>query len=198
MAKFGVGQPVRRVEDQRFLTGQGRYVDDIVLPGMAHACNVLSPHAHAKIKKVDIVKAKAAPGVLLVLTGADVVAEKIGALTSHLMPEDFGAPKGHRTFQPLLVSDRVRHVGDRVAFVVAETLTEARDAAELVEVDYEPLPALVNIEDAAKPDAVKVDVPVRYVGFDIPNEFVVGYGLDYAERYRDLPFIGTLDPKVYA
>ena len=101
MAKFGVGQPVRRVEDQRFLTGQGRYVDDIVLPGMLHACNVLSPHAHAKIKKIDVAKAKAAPGVLLVLTGADVVAEKIGALTSHLMPEDFGAPKGHRTFQPL-------------------------------------------------------------------------------------------------
>ena len=94
--------------------------------------------------------------MLLVLTGADAVADKLGALTSHLMPEDFGAPKGHRTFQPLLVADRVRHVGDRVAFVVAETLTQARDAAELVEVDYEPLPALVNIEDAAKPDAPKV------------------------------------------
>src|SRR4029079_5377379 len=141
---------------QRFLTGQGRYVDDIVLPGMLHACNVLSPHAHAKIKKIDVSKAKAAPGVLLVLTGADVVKEKIGGLTSHLMPEDFGAPKGHRTFQPLIVSDRVRHVGDRVAFIVAETLAQARDAAELVEVDYEPLKAVVNIEDAAKPDAVKV------------------------------------------
>jgi len=90
MAKFGVGQPVRRVEDQRFLTGQGRYVDDIVLPGMLHACNVLSPHAHAKIKKVDVSKAKAAPGVLLVLTGADIVAEKIGALTSAFI--DPGTP----------------------------------------------------------------------------------------------------------
>lgn len=156
MAKFGIGQAVRRVEDQRFLTGQGRYVDDIVLSGMVHGANVLSPHAHAKIRKVDTTKAKAAPGVLLVLTGADVAAETIGALTSHLMPEDFGAPKGHRTFQPLIVSDRVRHVGDRVAFVVAETLAQARDAAELVEVDYEPLKALVNIEDAAKPDAMKV------------------------------------------
>jgi len=101
-------------------------------------------------------KAKAAPGVLLVLTGADVGADKVGAMTAHLMPEDFGAPKGHRTFQPLLLSDRVRHVGDRVAFVVAETLAQARDAAELVAVDYEPLPAVVNIEDAAKPDALKV------------------------------------------
>src|SRR6185503_15825070 len=101
---------------------------------------------HAKIKKIDVSKAKAAPGVLLVLTGADATAEKVGAMTAHLMPEDFGAPKGHRTFQPLLVGDRVRHVGDRIAFVVAETLAQARDAAELVEVDYEPLPAVVNIE----------------------------------------------------
>jgi carbon-monoxide dehydrogenase large subunit len=156
MAKFGIGQPVRRVEDQRFLTGQGRYVDDMALPNMAHGVNVLSPHAHAKIKSIDIAKAKAAPGVLAVLTGADAAADKLGAMTAHLMPEDFGAPKGHRTFQPLLVTDRVRHVGDRVAFVVAETLAQARDAAELVEVDYEPLPAVVNIEDAAKPDAPKV------------------------------------------
>src|ERR1700760_1383522 len=156
MAKFGIGQAVRRVEDQRFLTGQGRYVDDMALPNMAHGVNVLSPHAHARIKKIDTSKAKAAPGVLVVLTGAEVTADKLGAMTAHLMPEDFGAPKGHRTFQPLLVSDRVRHVGDRVAFVVAETLAQARDAAELVEVDYEPLPAVVNIEDAAKPDAPKV------------------------------------------
>jgi aerobic carbon-monoxide dehydrogenase large subunit len=156
MAKFGIGQPVRRVEDNRFLKGQGHYVDDVVLPNMAHGVNVLSPHAHAKIKKIDTSKAKAAPGVLAVFTGADVTADKLGAITAALMPEDFGAPKGHRTFQPLLVSDRVRHVGDRVAFVVAETLAQARDASELVEVDYEPLPAVINIEDAAKPDAPKV------------------------------------------
>src|SRR5689334_12370448 len=156
MAKFGVGQAVRRVEDQRFLTGQGRYVDDIVLPAMCHGVNVLSPHAHGRIKRIDVSKAKAAPGVLLVLTGADVQAEKLGAMTAHLMPEDFGAPKGHRTFQPLLVSDKVRYVGDRVAFIVAETLDQARDAAELVSVDYEPLPAVVNLEDAAKDGASKV------------------------------------------
>jgi carbon-monoxide dehydrogenase large subunit len=156
MAKFGIGQAVRRVEDQRFLTGQGRYVDDIVLPAMVHGVTVLSPHAHARIKRVDVSKAKAAPGVLAVLTGADAAAEKLGAMTAHLMPEDFGAPKGHRTFQPLLVSDRVRFVGDRVAFVVAETQSQARDAAELIAVDYEPLKAVVNIEDAAKPDAIKV------------------------------------------
>ncbi len=101
MAKFGIGQPVRRVEDQRFLTGKGRYVDDIVLPGMCFGVNVLSPHAHASIKKVDVSKAKTAPGVLAVLTGADVAADKLDGMTAHLMPEDFGAPKGHRTFLPL-------------------------------------------------------------------------------------------------
>jgi carbon-monoxide dehydrogenase large subunit len=156
MAKFGIGQAVRRVEDQRFLTGQGRYVDDIVLPAMAHGVIVLSPHAHARIKRVDVSKAKAAPGVLLVLTGADFVAEKLGSMTAHLMPEDFGAPKGHRTLQPLLCNDRVRCVGDRVAFIVAETQALARDAVEQIQVEYEQLPVLVNIEDAVREGAPKV------------------------------------------
>ncbi len=167
MAKFGIGQAVRRVEDQRFLLGQGRYVDDIRLPGECHGVTVLSPHGHARIKRVDVSKAKAAPGVLCVLTGADVVAETLGAMTSHLMPEDFGAPKGHRTFLPMLVADTVRCIGDRVAFVVAETLAQARDAAELVAVDYEPLPAVTNLEDAAKEGAPKVweDNPNGNVAF---------------------------------
>jgi carbon-monoxide dehydrogenase large subunit len=167
MAKFGIGQAVRRVEDQRFIRGQGRYVDDIGLPGECHGVTLLSPHAHARIKIVDVSKAKAAPGVLWVLTGADAAAEKLGAMTAHLMPEDFGAPKGHRTFQPLLVSDKVRFVGDRVAFVVAETLAAARDAADSIVVDYEPLPAVTNLEDAAKEDAPKVweDNPNGNVAF---------------------------------
>src|SRR5262249_27028709 len=167
MAKFGIGQAVRRVEDQRFLQGLGRYVDDIALPGMCHGVTVLSPHAHARIKRVDTAKATAAPGVLAVLTGADAVADRLGSSTAHLMPEDFGAPKGHRTFQPVLVADKVRFVGDRVAFVVAETLSQARDAAELIEIDYEPLPALVDLEEAAKDGATKVwdDCPQGNTGF---------------------------------
>jgi len=156
MAKFGIGQAVRRVEDQRFLTGAGRYIDDLNLPGQAFAVTVLSPHAHARITRIDVAKAKAAPGVLAVLTGADALADKLGSLTAHLMPEDVGAPKGHRTFQPLLVADLVRFAGDRVAYVVAETAAQARDAAELVEVEYEPLPPVVDLEDAVKPDAPKV------------------------------------------
>ena len=167
MAKFGIGQAVRRVEDQRFLLGKGQYVDDISLPGECHGVLVLSPHAHARIKRIDVSKAKAAPGVLCVLTGADAKAEELGSFTSHLMPEDVGAPKGYRTFQPLLVGDMVRFVGDRVAFVVAETLTQARDAAELVAVEYEVLPAVIELEDAAKENAPKVwdDNPQGNVGF---------------------------------
>src|SRR5262245_8570854 len=130
MIKFGIGQAVRRVEDRRFLTGQGRYVDDIILPGMCHGVNVLSPHAHARIKHVDTSKAKAAPGVLLILTGADVKHDQLGAFTAAMMPEDLGAPKGHRIYQQLPQSDKARFVGDRIAFVVAETLAQARDAAE--------------------------------------------------------------------
>ena len=169
MIKFGIGQAVRRVEDRRFLTGQGRYVDDITLPSICHGVNALSPHAHAHIKKVDASKAKAAPGVLLVLTGADVRHDQLGGFTAAMMPEDLGAPKGHRIYQQLLQSDKARFVGDRIAFVVAETLAQARDAAELVEVDYESLPAVALLEDAAKDGAPKVwdDNPNGNVAFQL-------------------------------
>jgi carbon-monoxide dehydrogenase large subunit len=167
MAKFGIGQAVRRVEDARFLTGAGRYVDDIVLPGMCHGVVLLSPHAHARIKKIDTSKAKSAPGVLLVLTGADAAADKLGAYTSAMMPEDIGAPKGHRIFQQVLQAEKVRFVGDRVAFVVAETQAQARDAAEMIDIDYETLPAVALLEDAAKDGAPKVwdDNPNGNVAF---------------------------------
>jgi carbon-monoxide dehydrogenase large subunit len=167
MHKFGIGQAVRRVEDQRFLTGHGRYVDDIRLPGQCYGATVLSPHAHARIKRVDASKARAAPGVLSVLTGADAAADHLGGFTAGLMPEDVGAPKGHRTYQPVLAAERVRFVGDRVAFVVAETPLQARDAAELVEVDYEALPAVTHLDDAAREGAPKVwdDCPAGNVAF---------------------------------
>ncbi len=150
--KFGIGQPVPRVEDPRFITGRGRYVDDVELPRQCHGVLVMSPHAHARIKRIDTAKAKAAPGVLAVLTGADVLADQLGGLAPP-MPEDMGGPKGFRTLRAILVTDKVRAVGDRVAFVVAETLSQARDAAELIEVEYEPLPAVTEVEDAVKPGA---------------------------------------------
>jgi carbon-monoxide dehydrogenase large subunit len=156
MNRFGIGQPVRRVEDQRFLTGRSRYVDDIELARQVYAVVLMSPHAHARIRAIDTKAASAAPGVLLVLTGADMKSEKLGGLPPAFMPEDMGGPKGYRTSRPLLAADRVRHVGDRVAFVVAQTVDQARSAAELIEVDYEPLPAVVNIEDAVKEGAPRV------------------------------------------
>jgi carbon-monoxide dehydrogenase large subunit len=156
MAQFGIGQPVPRTEDPRLLTGRGRYADDVTLPNQAYGVVVRSPHAHARIRKVDASKARAAPGVLLVLTGEDVVRDGLGGLHAEAMPEDMGGPKSHRPLHPVLVADKVRHVGDRVAFVVAETLAEARDAAELVSVDYEPLPSVTALEDALKPGAPKV------------------------------------------
>jgi aerobic carbon-monoxide dehydrogenase large subunit len=150
--KFGIGQPVPRVEDPRFITGRGRYVDDIELPHQCYGVVVMSPHAHARIKRVDTAKAKAAEGVLAVLTGADVVADKLGSLAPP-MPEDMGGPKGFRSLRPILIADKVRAVGERVAFVVAETVEQARNAAELIEIEYEPLPAAITVEDAVKSGA---------------------------------------------
>ena len=155
MNKFGVGQPVPRVEDPRFITGRGRYVDDFELPQQCYGVAVMSPHAHARIKRVDAAKANAAPGVLTVLTGADVAADKLGGLAPP-MPEDMGGPKGFRTLRAILEGQKVRAVGDRVAFVVAETYAQARDATELIEVEYEPLPAVIGVEDAVKPGAPAV------------------------------------------
>ncbi len=153
---YGISQPVRRVEDARFLTGRGSFVDDIQPAGLSHACIVLSPHAHARIRRIDATAARQAPGVLCVLTGEDVKTEGLGGLPPNFMPEDIGGPKGLRTRRPILAVDKVRCVGDRVAMVVAETLAQARDAAELVDVDYEPLPAVVDIEDAVEPGAPPV------------------------------------------
>ena len=156
MNSFGIGQPVRRVEDRRFLIGRARYVDDIDLPRQAYGALCLSPHPHARIRRVDVSRAFEVPGVLCALTGADAVRERLGGIPPNAMPEDMGGPKGYRTFRPLLPADKVRHVGERVAFVVAETAEQAREAAELVEVDYEPLPAAVTVEDAVKDGAAKI------------------------------------------
>jgi carbon-monoxide dehydrogenase large subunit len=156
MSRFGIGQPVRRVEDQRFLTGRSRYVDDLQLPHMLHGAVVVSPHAHARIRGIRTQEALELAGVVCVLTGDDVKKEGLGGIPPHFMPEDMGGPKGYRTFRPLLEAAKARYVGDRIAFVVAQTPEQARIAAELVEVDYEPLPAVVSVEDAAKEGAPRV------------------------------------------
>src|SRR5436309_4385488 len=130
MGEFALGQPVARFEDPRLLRGGGRYVDDMVLPRMTFGHVLRSPHAHAKIRSIDVTAAKAAPGVLAVLTGADWRASGWGDLPvpGGLKRRDGSAM--YRPRYPALVSDRVRWVGDYVAFVVAETFHQAADAAE--------------------------------------------------------------------
>ncbi|HEY2532052.1 MAG TPA: xanthine dehydrogenase family protein molybdopterin-binding subunit [Xanthobacteraceae bacterium] len=155
MNKFGIGQPVPRLEDPRFITGRGRFVDDIELPHQCYGVVVMSPHAHARIKRLDTTKASGADGVLAVLTGADAVADGLGGLVPP-MPEDMGGPKGFRTPRAILEAHKVRAVGDRVAFVVAETQLAARNAAELIDIEYEPLPAVIAADDAVKPGAPAV------------------------------------------
>ncbi len=156
MSKFGIGQAVRRVEDQRFTTGSGQFVADLALPLQCYGVAVLAPHAHAIIKRVDATAAKSAPGVLCVLTGADAEPDKVGGIPPFFMPDAWGGPPGFPTTRPVLLADRVRCIGDRVAFVVAETEAQARDAAELVEIDYDVLPAVVDLEEAAQPSAPKI------------------------------------------
>ena len=152
MDKFGIGQPVRRKEDVRLLTGRGTYTDDIDRPGQAHAAILRSPHAHARIVSIDVRKAMAAPGVLAVLTGADADADGLG-----LLPVQVDVPgKEKPLFCPprrILQSDRVRFVGDPVAFVVAETREQAMDACELIEIDYDILPSVTETGRALDPDA---------------------------------------------
>ena len=162
MGEFAIGQPVPRFEDPRLVKGGGRYVADMMFPGTAFGYVLRSPHAHARIRSIATEKAKAAPGVLAVLTGADYRASGFGDLpVPGGLKRREGAP-GYRPRYPALVEDRVRMIGDYVAFVVAETYYQAVDAAELIEVDYEPLPAIVSTGDAVKPG-------VPLVWEDCPN-----------------------------
>jgi carbon-monoxide dehydrogenase large subunit len=170
MGEFAIGQGVPRFEDPRLVRGGGRYVDDVALPRMAYGHVLRSPHAHARIRLIDTSRAKAAPGVLAVLTGADW--EQSGFRDLPVpggMKRRDGSPSYKPRF-PALVKDRVRWVGDYVAFVVAETLHQAADAAELIEVDYEPLPAATSTAAAAQPGAPLVwdDCPdnVCFVRFE--------------------------------
>src|SRR5215468_8851644 len=156
MGEFALGQPVPRFEDPRLLRGGGRYVDDMVLPRMAFGHVLRSPHAHARIRSLDVTEAKAAPGVLAVLTGTDWEASVWGDPPSAAGNRRRDGSPAYRPRFPALVKDRVRWVGDYVAFVVAETRDQAADAAELIAVDYEPLPAVVSTAGALAPEAPRV------------------------------------------
>ena len=144
MKQFGVGQPVHRVEDRRFITGRGNYVDDINQSRQAYAFMLRSPHAHARIRSIDAAAARATPGVLAVFTGEELARDGIGPIPCLSAGTNRDGSPAVWPPHPALTRDRVRHVGDTVAIVVAETAVAARDAAELVSVDYEPLPAVVD------------------------------------------------------
>jgi len=155
MAKFGIGQSVTRFEDVRLLKGAGRYLNDVNLPGQAHAIVLRSPHAHARIRGIDVDRALKAPGVLAVYTGADVERDGLGTMKMNLRRK---RPDGTPMFAPPhrgLSQERVRYVGDPIAFVIAETLAQAKDAADLVQVDYDPLPSVTSTA-AAGPGSAPV------------------------------------------
>jgi len=165
----GIGQTVRRKEDARLVTGRGNYSDDVNLPGQAYGAAVRSPHAHALIRSIDVAAARAMPGVLAVLTGQDALADgltRIPHLAAAGTPPDIVLHNRDGSPVPVaphhvLATDRVRHVGAAVAFVIAETVAQAKDAAEKVVVDYEPLPAVIDATAAVEPGAPRLydDLP---------------------------------------
>ena len=156
MKQFGIGQPVRRVEDRRFITGHGAYVDDISRPREAYAFMLRSPHAHARVTGIDAGSALAAPGVLAVFTGEDLARDGIGDIPCVSAVSNRDGTQSVLPPHPAIARERVRHVGDTVAMVVAETAAVARDAAELIAVDYEPLPAVVDTARALDPGQPQV------------------------------------------
>jgi aerobic carbon-monoxide dehydrogenase large subunit len=155
-----IGKPLRRREDERFLTGAGQYTDDVTLHGQTYAVFLRSPYAHARIRSIDTTAARKAPGVVAIFTGADIAASKIGGLPcGWLIHSKDGTPMKEPA-HPILAHDKVRHVGDQVALVVAESVLQAKDAAELIEVDYDELPAVINISRAdGAASSVHDDVP---------------------------------------
>ena len=148
MSATGIGAAVRRKEDLRFITGKGQYTDDVIRPGETRAVFVRSPHAHAKIKRIDASAAKSLPGVVAVLTGAELANDKIGNLICGWMIHSKDGTPMKMAPHPALASGKVSHEGDAVVLVIAETLAQARDAAEKVNVDYEALPAVIDTAKA--------------------------------------------------
>jgi aerobic carbon-monoxide dehydrogenase large subunit len=156
MTKYGIGQPVPRNEDPILLRGQGRYTDDLSRPGQAYGVIVRSRHAHGIIRGIDTAEAAAMPGVLGIYTGPNLTAAGIKN-----MPQGGAIPvregtEMYRPSCPVLTSDKVRYVGDPIAIVVAETIAEAKDAAEAVWIDIEALPAVTSCKAAAQPGAPQI------------------------------------------
>ena len=192
--KYAVGQSARRVEDPRLLQGLGRYSDDVNLARQAYAVVVRSPHAHARFGAIDVAQAAKASGVLAVLTGADVAADGLGDLPSDGNRKRRDGSAAFATPRPVLARERVRHVGDPVALVVAETRELAVDAAELVRIDYEPLPAVASAADAMRPGAPAAwDEAPDNVAFvwEVGNREAVARAFEAAAHVTRLDYVVT-------
>ena len=170
MENFAIGQGVKRTEDPRLLKGMGRFLNDVVLPNQAYGFVIRSPYAHARIRSISVDTAKAASGVLAVMTGEELRADGIGPLLCDAKELTRGDEPMFHIPRTALVLDRARHVGDPIAFVVAESLGQARDAAELVDVDYDMLPSVTS---AAK--ALEKGAPL--VWDDCPDNVCFRYAL---------------------
>jgi aerobic carbon-monoxide dehydrogenase large subunit len=154
--KFAIGQSVKRLEDPRLVQGLGRYSDDVNLPRQVHAVLARSPHAHARVRGIDAQVALKAPGIVAVLTAADLAADGVGNLPTDRARKRRDGTPAFPTPRPALARDRVRHVGDPLALVIAETHAQAVDAVELLAIDYEPLPAVGPTADALRPGSPAV------------------------------------------
>ena len=168
LEKFGIGQPVLRVEDPKLLRGQGHYTDDLNLPGQAYAVLVRSRYAHGKITKIETRAARAMPGVLAVYTAADLAAAGVNPIKCGMMVNGRDGKPWKIALRPLLAAEKVRFLGEAVACVVAQSRAQAKDAAEAVEVEIEPLPAAASAAEALKPGASQIHA-------DIPGNIAVDY-----------------------
>ncbi|HEX9525335.1 MAG TPA: molybdopterin cofactor-binding domain-containing protein, partial [Reyranella sp.] len=168
MAVFGKAQYIKRVEDDRLLTGTGGFTDNLARPHQAHVVLVRSPHAHARIVRIDTAVARKAPGVVAVFTWDDMAKEGCGDFAFPAMFPNADGSMPEMTPRRPLAHEVVRYVGEAVAAVVAESRGQAQDAAELVEVEYDPLPSVTEMEDALKPGAPQVwkGAPGNMVGFN--------------------------------
>jgi carbon-monoxide dehydrogenase large subunit len=177
LEKFGVGQPVPRTEDPKLVRGQGRYSDDLTFPGQAHAAIVRSSHAHGVIKGIDTAAAQEMPGVLAVYTGADLQAAGYGGLKCMPPLKNRDSTPMKKPPRPALAVDKVRFVGDPVACVIAQTAIQAKEAAEAVVLDIEPLPAVTRASEAVKPGAPQLFD-------DVPNNVALDYHYGDAEKVK--------------
>lgn len=182
-----IGEPIKRVEDRRFTTGTGQYTDDIVLPRMTHAHIVRSPFAHARIRSVNSTATQNAPGVVAVLTGEDF--KEIGGVPCGWQVDFKDGTTMREPKHPILVADKVRHVGDAVAVVIAETKAQAKDGAELLEVDYEELPAVTDSTAALQSGAPRVhdDLPDNMVfDWELGDQAATDAGIGSAHHVTKL------------